>query len=190
VNPYAFVLLRCLSELSRAKGVVAMKSFSSSLKLCVIAVISAGLLGCESKAGSGALIGGGTGALVGGVIGNNSHGRTAEGALIGGAIGAIGGGLVGHGMDKNDEKAAERDHERDYDRRNGANTQGWRESSSAVTKSEVITWTDQGVRDDIIIDRIDRSGTVFRLSAADQNDLRDHGVSESVIRAMKDTARR
>ena len=167
-----------------------MKSFSSSLKVCAIAVISSGLLGCESKAGSGALIGGGTGALVGGVIGNNSHGRTAEGALIGGAIGAIGGGLVGHGMDENDKKAAEkRDYDRDYDRRNGAQPQ-WKESSNAVTKSEVITWTDQGVRDDIIIDRIDRSGTVFRLSAADQNDLRDHGVSESVIHAMKDTARR
>ena len=168
-----------------------MKSFSSSLKILAIGVISAGLLGCESKAGSGALIGGGTGALVGGVIGNNSHGRTAEGALIGGAIGAIGGGLVGHGMDKNDEKAAERrDYERDYDRRNGGAQPQWRESANGITKSEVITWTDQGVRDDIIIDRIDRSGTVFRLSAADQNDLRDHGVSESVIRAMKDTARR
>ena len=59
-----------------------------------------------------------------------------------------------------------------------------------MTKSDVIAWTNQGVRDDIILDRVDRSGTVFRLSASDQNDLRDHGVSESVIRAMKDTARR
>jgi hypothetical protein len=167
-----------------------MKSFSSSLKLCAIGVISAGLLGCETKAGSGALIGGGTGAVVGGLIGSNSHGRAGEGALIGGAIGAIGGGLVGHGMDENDKKAEQRAYENDYDRRNGANTQGWRESSNHLTKSEVIAWTDQGVRDDIIIDRIERSGTVFRLSAADQNDLRDHGVSESVIRAMKDTARR
>lgn len=166
-----------------------MTLLARSLKIGAIGVICAGIVGCESKAGSGALIGGGTGALVGGVIGNNSHGRTAEGALIGGAIGAIGGGLVGHGMDEKDKKAEQRDYERDYDRRNGAQPQ-WRESSGAITKSEVITWTDQGVRDDIIVDRIDRSGIVFRLSAADQNDLRDHGVSESVIRAMKDTARR
>lgn len=167
-----------------------MMSLAHELKIGAIAVICAGIVGCESKAGNGALIGGGTGALVGGVIGNNSHGRTAEGALIGGAIGAIGGGLVGHTMDENDKKAAERrDHEREYDRRNSAQPQS-RESSGGVTKSDVIAWTDQGVREDIVIDRIDRSGTVFRLSAADQNELREHGVSESVIRAMKDTARR
>ncbi|CAN5332630.1 hypothetical protein BH09PLA1_BH09PLA1_20640 [soil metagenome] len=166
-----------------------MKLFMGSVKLFVIGAIGAGMVGCDTKAGSGALIGGAGGALAGGLIGSNSHARAGEGALIGGAIGAIGGGLVGHGMDENDKKAERRNYERDYDRRN-SNSQQWRESSNQIGKSEVISWTDQGVRDDIIIDRIERSGTVFRLTAADQNDLRDHGVSESVIRAMKNTARR
>ena len=163
-----------------------MQLIRTSLKFCVIGLISGPMIGCETKSGSGALIGAGAGAVVGGLIGSNSHGRAGEGAAIGAAAGAIGGGLIGHGMDENDKKQSQAN---EYDRRNG-NSQQWKTSSTAVTQSQVIDWTDQGVRDDIIIDRIDRSGTVFRLSAADQNDLRDHGVSESVIRAMKDTARR
>jgi len=162
-----------------------------TLKLFAIGILSLSLIGCETKAGSGALIGAGAGAVVGGLIGSNSHARAGEGAAIGAAAGAIGGALIGHGMDESDKKAEQREYESDYDRRNNAGQPRWRESSSSgVTKSDVIAWTNQGVRDDIIIDRVDRSGTVFRLSASDQNDLRDHGVSESVIRAMKDTARR
>jgi surface antigen len=164
---------------------------SKTLKLCTIGLMSFSLIGCETKAGSGALIGAGAGALVGGLIGSNSHGRAGEGAAIGAAAGAIGGGLIGHGMDESDKKKTEdRDYNSDYDRRNANAQPKWKESSNAISKSDVISWTDQGVRDDIIIDRIERSGAVFRLSAADQNDLRDHHVSEAVIRAMKDTARR
>lgn len=162
------------------------------LQLCCVAVVSFGLVGCETKAGSGALIGGASGAAIGGLIGANSDSRAGEGALIGGAIGAIGGGLIGHGLDEQDRRDAQqqRDHERDFDRRNYTQS-GWRESSNnAVSQGDVIAWTTQGVRDDIIIDRIERSGVVFRLSAADQNDLRDRGVSEEVIRATKNTGRR
>lgn len=157
------------------------------LKLSSIAVISFGLIGCESKAGTGALIGAGGGAAAGGLIGSMSHGRAGEGALIGGAVGALGGALIGHSMDENDRKQAQvYDHEREYDRRhtNAVAT------ADRLSREDVIRWTSQGVRDDIIIDRIDRSGTVFHLTAADQNDLRDEGVSEPVIRAMKDTAKR
>lgn len=161
-----------------------------TFKLCTIGLLSLSVIGCETKAGSGALIGGATGAVVGGLIGSKSHGRAGEGAAIGAAAGAIGGGLIGNGMDQNDKnKAEQRNYESDYDRRNKGQPR-WQESSNGLTKSDVIGWTDQGVRDDIIIDRIERSGTVFRLSAADQNELRDRGVSEAVIRAMKDTARR
>ncbi len=160
------------------------------------------LVGCENKAESGALIGGGSGAVAGGLIGSLSHGRAGEGALIGGAVGAIGGALVGHGLDEGDRKAqAHADAQaREYDERTG--TVGAREWSSRdvrsdanrdakrLRKADIIAWTNQGVRDDIIVDRIERGGTVFDLSAADQNDLRDRGVSETVIRAMRDTMRR
>jgi uncharacterized protein YcfJ len=153
-----------------------------SLKITFVLLMSASLVGCESKAGTGALVGGAGGAAAGGIIGSLSHGRAGEGALIGGAIGAIGGGLIGHSMDENDKK------DPDYDRRHNGNA-SWHESDP-VTKSDVITWTNQGVRNDIIIDRINRSGVASDLTAADQNDLRNQGVSESVIRAMKDEARR
>jgi hypothetical protein len=146
-------------------------------------------MGCESKAGTGALIGGGGGALAGGAIGSMSHARAGEGALIGAGIGAIGGALIGHSMDKSDAKNQDRYADRDYDRRHTTGSTA-APQTLAVSKGDVIGWTAQGTRDEIIIDRIERSGTVFHLTAADESDLRDRGVSEAVIRAMRDTQRR
>ena len=56
-----------------------------------------------------------------------------------------------------------------------------------VSKKDVIRWTNEGVKDEIIIDRIERSGTRFEIRASDENELRDAGVSEEVVRAMKAT---
>jgi len=147
-------------------------------------------IGCATKAQSGAVVGGATGAAVGGLVGSASHARAGEGMLIGGAIGALSGALVGHEMDKADERE-----------RYGSNQPQWHDErrtvsaysqadTAAVTKRDVINWTARGTRDDIIIDRVERSGTVFHLTAADENQLRDEGVSECVIRSMKATARR
>jgi uncharacterized protein YcfJ len=86
-----------------------MKRFIVSSLICALVAIPG--LGCESKAGSGALIGAGAGGLAGGIIGNQS-GHTAGGAVIGAGVGALGGALIGHGMDKADEKKPQ-DH-RDY----------------------------------------------------------------------------
>ena len=83
------------------------------------AVMGTGVVGCESHAGNGALIGGAAGAGIGAIIGNNSGGRTAEGALIGGAVGAIGGGLIGNEMDKKEARAERGDYRRDDDRADG-----------------------------------------------------------------------
>jgi hypothetical protein len=148
------------------------------------------VVGCATKTQTGALAGGLGGATVGGLIGSASHARAGEGALIGGAVGAIGGALVGHSMDKADEN-------RDREARLASDTQPRYADAAAVptreravTKADVIKWNERGTRDEIIVDRIDRSGTVFHLTAADENQLRDAGVSESVIRSMKDTARR
>jgi uncharacterized protein YcfJ len=137
--------------------------------------------GCETKAQTGALVGAGAGAGLGAIIGNQSHGRGGEGALIGAGVGAISGALIGNEMDKQD-----REKERDYaDYRHAEHYSG-----GAVTKRDVIQWTARGTRDDVIMDRIDRSGTVFHLSRDDEQDLRDAGVSEMVIQEMRATARR
>jgi len=144
--------------------------------------------GCQSKAGTGALVGGAGGAAAGAAIGSMSHSRAGEGALIGAAVGALGGALIGHSMDQADEtRDAEqsRYHDGDYDRRHVAAV-----ASEKVTKADVIRWTQRGVHDEVIIDRIERGNTIFHLTAADENDLRDRGVSESVVQAMEATARR
>lgn len=155
-------------------------------QLCSLALAgSIGLasVGCETKAGTGALAGGAGGAAVGGLIGSMSHARAGEGALIGAGVGALGGALVGNEMDKQD-RARERD--REY-----AEGEYRREGySDAVSKRDVVKWTQRGTRDDVIIDRIERSGTVFHLSRGDEQDLRDAGVSEMVIQEMRATARR
>jgi hypothetical protein len=59
-----------------------------------------------------------------------------------------------------------------------------------VTLEQVIDWSHHGMPDDTIIDRINHSCTVFHLSAADENRLRDMRVSDDVIHAMNDTERR
>lgn len=66
--------------------------------LCMLTVVS-----CQTKQGTGSLLGGGAGAVIGGIVGNiigkNTKG-TAIGAAIGGAIGAGAGTLIGRHMDK------------------------------------------------------------------------------------------
>jgi len=150
-------------------------------------------VGCATKTQTGALVGGAGGAAAGAAIGSAS-GNAGKGALIGGAIGLIGGGLIGHGMDKSDE-AKEKEAQRKYEAEQRAERNSRRYSSAAapadrVTQSDVIAWSRQGKSDDVIIDRIERSDSVFRLTAADEDTLRQRGVSEDVIQAMRDTARR
>lgn len=62
-----------------------------------------GSVGCATKTGTGALVGGAGGAGVGALIGSTS-GNAGKGALIGGAVGALGGALIGHSMDDQDRK--------------------------------------------------------------------------------------
>ena len=163
---------------------------------CVAAVLLGAVAlgsatGCETKAGTGALVGGAAGAGIGAIIGHNSHGRTGSGALIGGAVGALGGALVGNEMDKSDRKKDQEDRrDRASDDRNDRDSsRSTYASSNRVSQQDVVAWSGRGMRDSEIIDRIDRSGTVFHMSAADENHLRDSGVSVDVIREMKDTAR-
>src|SRR5215213_9853446 len=133
-------------------------------KICSCTLIGSigltSLTGCETKAQTGALVGAGSGAAIGGLIGSNSHARAGEGALIGAGVGAIGGALVGNAMDENDRKEARRREKEDraYYERNG-NYQAEAYSGGPVTKRDVVRWTSRGTRDDVIIDRIERSGT-------------------------------
>jgi hypothetical protein len=148
-----------------------------------MASMSLGLGGCETKGQSGALGGGLGGAAVGAIIGHQS-GHAGTGALIGAAVGTGGGYIVGNEMDKADAREDERyQRATRVDRASRYQTSGG--AGRTVTKREVIQWTRQGVKDELIIDRIEQSGTVFSITVTDENELRDAGVSEEVIRSMK-----
>ena len=153
-----------------------------------LGVVMAGPIGCATKTQTGLLIGGAGGAAVGGAIGSGS-GNAGKGALIGGAIGLIGGGLIGHAADKSDEAEASKQKAREAEARAERRYAPPSRSASQarITQQDVIDWSDKGTGDDVIIDRIERSDTVFRLTSADESRLRDYAVSEPVIRAMKAT---
>jgi len=77
------------------------------LMVLMTGIVIAGLVfaaGCESDAGTGALLGTAAGAGVGAIVGNQS-GHAAGGALIGGAVGGGTGYLLGNEGDKKKEKA-------------------------------------------------------------------------------------
>lgn len=141
--------------------------------------ILAAAAGCETKAGTGAAVGGAGGAALGAIIGHQS-GHAGAGAVIGGLVGAGGGYVVGNEMDKADAR-------RDTHRRDDyaqASTGTYR-----ATKQDVINWTMRNTSDEVIIQRIRSSGSVFHLTDRDIRELRDNGVSERVIAEMQATAR-
>ena len=79
-----------------------MKRFKvMTLAMCLLAVFS-----CQTKQGTGALIGTGGGAVLGAIIGKIA-GNTAVGAAIGGAVGAGAGAIIGKHMDKVAAEAAQ-----------------------------------------------------------------------------------
>ncbi len=143
-------------------------------------VVAMGLYsaGCETKAQTGALVGGASGAAIGAGIGSLSRSRAGEGALIGAAVGTVGGYIVGNEMDKKDQ--------RERDKAAARSSSAAQPASQRVTSADVMQWSRQGVKDDIIIDRIQRGGSSMR--SGDERAMRDAGVGEDVIRAMKDWA--
>jgi uncharacterized protein YcfJ len=168
---------------------------NSKVRFAAVALLAGAMgmssVGCETKAQTGALVGAGGGALVGGAIGSLSHSRAGAGAAIGAGVGAIGGYVVGNEMDKKDQK--KRDAAAASDARTSSDYRSQPARSTATTdgvsRDDVIRWSKDGVKDDVIIDRIQRSGTTFSLTPTDETALRDANVSEDVVRAMKNPSR-
>jgi outer membrane protein OmpA-like peptidoglycan-associated protein len=79
---------------------------------CILLGLIVFLLGCESaRFGArekGALTGAGLGAGLGAIVGNQ-FGRPGAGVAIGSGLGALAGGVVGEGIDRQDQRLAERD---------------------------------------------------------------------------------
>ena len=127
--------------------------------------------GCETNAGTGMLAGGTLGALAGGAIGAATH-HAGTGALIGAAAGATLGGVTGAAVDNHEQKVAMR---ADAQRR-------------AMGLQDVVTLTRDGTSDEIIINQVRTSGTVFHLSGDEIHWLKENQVHDCVIEAMQATA--
>lgn len=158
------------------------------------------LAGCESLPGGekeqGAVIGGAGGAAAGAAIGGEDN-RLA-GALIGGILGAGGGYLIGAKMeDKDSEDAAEKRQEAQAAaqkaKENPATAEDVRVTNTAdlnddgfVTLDEVAAMEKAGLADREQIRRLERTQQYFQLTNEQQEYLREQGVSDDVILAMRD----
>ena len=161
------------------------------------------LVGCDSLPGDketqGAVIGGVGGALGGALVGGEDN--RLIGALIGGALGAGGGYLIGAQKDKLDRE--DRDEVREEairaDQRATRNPATARDVERArtadvnddgfVTLDEVIAMREANLSDREMIERLERTGQIFELTASQERQLEDEGVSRDVILAMRDLNR-
>lgn len=156
-----------------------MKSFKIQALTWSVAVTAVVLTGCQNPDGTqnntagGALIGGAIGAITGAAIGGGRHGG--EGALIGAAAGVIGGGLIGNSMDQEQNARL---------RAQAPQTYVKVEQGQPLSVVDVKSLAKAGINEDVIINQIKNSHTVYHLSTADIIDLRDSGVTDKVINFM------
>lgn len=140
------------------------KSAILAIALCALALTS-----CESKTGTGALVGGGLGAGTGALIGGG------KGAAIGGAVGIVGGAIVGHLLSEDEHKKVENENPR---------TAQKVERGQQLSVNDVIALHKSGLGDRKIMDLIDRTGSVYDLSTSQVHRLERAGVSDRVINYM------
>lgn len=147
--------------------------------LLMVTVVGISIAGCMSPQGrqdytaSGALIGGATGAIIGSTAKDSG-----TGALVGGAVGAVIGSLIGHGMDQAQEVQL---------RLQAPQTLERLEYEQPLTVADVQALVKAGIRDDLVINQIRNSRTVYHLRTADIINLKNAGVSERIIDFMINT---
>ena len=148
----------------------------------VVAASAVLLAGCQNPDGTqnntagGALIGGVVGAMTGAVIGGPRNGGA--GALIGAAAGAIGGAVIGNSMDQEQNARLRAEAPQTYEKV---------DQGQPLSVADVKALAKAGISEDVVINQIKNSRTVFHLSAADIIDLRDAGVSDKVVNYMINT---
>jgi outer membrane lipoprotein SlyB len=130
------------------------------------------IAGCESKTGTGALIGAGVGVGAGALIGGGG------GALIGGAAGAVGGALIGYLLSQEDQDKLESSSPQTVRRIN---------NREQLSLQDIEKMSNAGISDSKIIEVIDATGSVYQLSSSDVQRLKNAGVSHRVIDYMLQT---
>jgi len=150
----------------------------------------------QERARQGAVIGG----LGGAVAGAASSENPLLGALLGGALGAGGGYLLGANMDSlrdlgGTNAASARSDAREAvgrARRNPATPEDALAATTAdlngdgfVTLDELVAMDRAGIRDSEMLRRLEATGQIFELTAAQEQNLRDAGLSDYVIEGMQ-----
>ncbi|HZT78716.1 MAG TPA: glycine zipper domain-containing protein [Gemmataceae bacterium] len=139
--------------------------------------------GCASmdNTGKGALIGGAGGTGAGALIGA-ATGHPILGAIAGAGLGTAGGALIGNAVDRSEQQQQQAQF--------AAAAAAAPVPAGPLGLTDVIQLTQQGVNDQIIINQIRTSGSVFNLSAADLQTLKANRVSDAVVTEMQATAYR
>ena len=140
------------------------KKWISTLGICGVIVLSS----CQNKTESGALTGGGIGAATGAMIDGGGPG----GFLLGGLIGAIAGGAIGNSMDKESKENLDK---------NDPKTAIRVENNLQLTVPDVVAMIRAGVSNPIIKEQINKSHSIFRLTAADIIQLKEGGANEDLL---------
>lgn len=142
-----------------------------SLLLPLIAVFVLPSFARAQQAERGAALGGIGGALAGAAVGKN-NGDTAAGALIGGALGLFTGAAIGNSADQRQRRAAYQNQQMYL-------------YSRAATANDVVSMSQNGVGEDVIINHIRENGIQRRPDVSEVIALHRQGVSERVITAMQ-----
>ena len=144
----------------------------SCLVVLIVACLTTTTAHGQNYTRRGATLGGLAGALSGAAIGKH-NGDTAAGALIGGALGLVTGAAVGNAKD--DDVARARAYQQ----------QARVQMSRAVSITDVVNMTHNGVSDHVIVSHIQRNGVQRLINATEVIALHNQGVSETVITAME-----
>lgn len=139
-------------------------SLFTVLAFSVLVIFSAGCSNMGENTQKGAVVGGLIGAGAGAIIGQQTGRHPVAGAAIGGSVGALSGGLIGSSIDK---KAT---------------------SAEKLSISDIVLLSKNKISDADIIQKIDATGSVFRLSAEEITMLKNEGISNAVINAMMNTS--
>lgn len=146
----------------------------SAWVICGLLVTSTGCA-ARNHAEAGAMVGTGVGGVLGALIGGES-GHAAGGAVVGALAGATVGGLAGNAEDAREERDVAIA-QAQYDRHVAA--------QQAVTNIDLMTMAQAGLSDQVIVNAVQTRGGQFDLSPAAIIELKNRGVSDSVILAIQ-----
>jgi hypothetical protein len=169
-------------EVCEAPNGALCKEWRPEMKLVTAFAILAAMplaAGCATpgdKTAIGTLLGAAVGAGTGAIVGNQS-GHAGTGVAIGAGLGALAGAMIGNAFDNVDEQLEESE---------ARNAEILREidAKGSLSILDVIRMSQAGLSDNLIIAKIDQSGSRFDLSPQDMIDLKRSGVSERVIEHM------